>query len=263
MPPASLGPTLPLPPSHPRKPARRQAMPWPPRPPSPARSIAHSPAPVHPISQREARAAPPLPPATCRRHRSRQPRPARHRVIQSRATCLAGRRYSSLPAWREWDRRGTVERAVVARGIAQLRETLCRARGTRQLVFSFGRDGGLPPLLRSGALRPGLRGCCGICHREKSGRRRKAGAEHRSSMPLEFFETALSHGRPPLPKPFAKVFPFLRRRLVLPELPDAAQLTQACADRFIFRIRHAMQRDCHFVAFRCIVALLHHELLDA
>ncbi len=46
-------------------------------------------------------------------------------------------------------------------------------------------------------------------------------------MPLEFFETALSHGRPPLPKPFAEVFPFLRRRLVLPELLDAAQLTQA------------------------------------
>jgi len=82
-------------------------------------------------------------------------------------------------------------------------------------------------------------------------------------MPLEFFETALSHGRPPLPKPFADVFPFLRRHLVLPELPDTVQLTQACANHFIFGIRHATQRDHHFIALRCVVALLHHKLLDA
>jgi hypothetical protein len=40
-------------------------------------------------------------------------------------------------------------------------------------------------------------------------------------MPLEFFETALSHGHPHPPKPFAEDFPFLGRRVVLPELPDA------------------------------------------
>lgn len=47
-------------------------------------------------------------------------------------------------------------------------------------------------------------------------------------MPLEFFETALSHGRPPLPKPFADVFPFFRRRLVVPELPAYSAPVAEC-----------------------------------
>jgi hypothetical protein len=42
------------------------------------------------------------------------------------------------------------------------------------------------------------------------------------------------------------IFRFLRRRPVLPEPPDARQLTQARADRLIFGIRHPMQRDHDF-----------------
>ncbi|NIF51769.1 hypothetical protein F3J19_06630 [Burkholderia sp. Ax-1724] len=52
-----------------------------------------------------------------------------------------------------------VERAVVSRRAAQLREALCRARRARQLVFGFGGDGALPLLLRSSAPGLGLRGC--------------------------------------------------------------------------------------------------------
>ncbi|WP_341317210.1 hypothetical protein WN982_38620 [Paraburkholderia sp. IMGN_8] len=58
---------------------------------------------------------------------------------------------------------------------------------------------------------------------------------------MEFFETALSHGRMHLPKPFADDLPILRRLPVWPERLDAEQLTQAFAVRVVFNAWHYLR----------------------